>query len=144
MSDLGDFRSSVARHLTPVATTQGLRGPTWIPRGENEALCLFSGSPFDLLIYDAGGHGVNMTVTIAPDSGGVWNPSDELGLDRLCRLLGLPNWDGSRRYGSSVERDAHIVELSQLLPSLLEAARAHGEELWSALQRQQAVRAEAR
>ena len=131
MSEPNDFVTSVTAFLVPGAQQAGFSSPLWIPRGPEETLAVFRGKPFDLLVYCAAGHGVNMTVTVAPESNASrsWNPSDELGLIWLCRALGLPAWE-SRRYGSSAERDAHIQELARRLLEFVSTARARGGALW--------------
>jgi len=143
MSEPNDFVTSITAFLVPGAQQAGFSSPLWIPRTPEETLAVLRGNPFDLLVYCTAGHGVNMTVTVAPVGGAkrAWNPSDELGLIWLSRALGLPAWE-SRRYGSSAEREAHIQELSRRLPEFVSAARARGEVLWS--EARELVRASAR
>jgi hypothetical protein len=91
------------------------------------------GEPFNLHVYLAAGHGINMTVCVAPQFSGAWNPPGELGLTWLCRFLRVPDWDGARRYASYDERDAHLRLLAQRLPELVAAAKAQGASLWREL-----------
>lgn len=131
MSDPQDFVASVNRVLVPVAVGQGLSQPAWIPREPGEALALFKGAPFNLLVYCAGGHGVNMTATVAPEAKG-WNPSGELGFTWLCGSLNLQPWP-DMRYSTSSERESDIQELSRRLPEAISAARARGPTMWAEL-----------
>jgi hypothetical protein len=128
MSDPQDFIASVNKFLVPVAVGQGLSQPTWIPRDSGEVLALFKGTPFDLLVYCAAGHGVNMTVTVASEAAG-WNPSSELGFGWLCGSLNLSPWS-ARRYATSSDRESDIQELSRRLPEVTSAARARGAAVW--------------
>ena len=128
MSDPQDFILSINRFLVPVAVREGLSNPTWIPRGSGEVLALHKGTPFDLLVYCAAGHGVNMTVTVASEASG-WNPSSELGLGWLCGSLNLAPWT-ARRYATSLEGDSDVQELARRLPEVISAARARGSTMW--------------
>ena len=132
MSDPSDFISSVKGFLAPGAVEAGFSTPLWVPRAPEEALAIYRGSPFDLLVYCAGGHGVNMTVTVTPEGNAKpnWNPCDEIGLGWFSQALGLAPWI-SPRYGSSAEREAHIQELCRRLPEFVSAARPRGAALWS-------------
>jgi hypothetical protein len=131
VSDSQDFITSVNRFLAPVAVAQGLSQPAWIPREPGEVLALFKGAPFNLLVYCAGGHGVNMTVTVAPEANG-WNPSSELGFSWLCRSLHLQPWL-AQRYATSSDRESDIQELSRRLPEVMSAAVARGSTMWAEL-----------
>jgi hypothetical protein len=132
MSEPNDFVASITAFLVPEAQRVGFSDPIWIPRGREEMLAIFRGNPFDLLVYCAAGHGVNMSVTVAPTSGAKrnWNPSDELGLGWLSRALGLVPWK-SERYRSSAERETDIQELARRLSEFVSAASARGDTLWS-------------
>ena len=127
--DYNGFVASIKTHLVPAALQQGFAEPNWIPGVADEVLCVMRGSPFDLLVYRALGHGINMTVTVAESSASAWNPEGELGLKWLCDLLGVAEWHG-QRYGTLAERNAHIQELSGRLPELVSASRAYGPALW--------------
>ncbi len=132
MSEPRDFVTSLDTFLVAGAREIGFVGPLWIPRHREEMLAIFRGTPFDLLVYCAAGHGVNMTVTVAPESNANrgWNSNDEVGLGWPAQALTLPPWR-SPRYGSSSELDTHIQELARRLPEFVAAARARGTALWS-------------
>jgi hypothetical protein len=131
--DLERFVAGVEEHLIAAAQREGFSAPAWIPRAAGETLCALRGEPFHLLVYLAIGHGINMTVCVTPEFRGAWNPEAELGLTWLCRFLGLPDWDGARRYRSYDERDEHIRLLADRLPGLAAAAKARGDRLWPEL-----------
>jgi hypothetical protein len=131
--DLERFVAGVEEHLIAAAQRDGFSAPAWIPRAAGETLCVLRGEPFNLHVYLASGHGINMTVCVGPEFHGSWNPDTEVGLDWMCRALGLAGWDGARRYASFGERDAHLAELAARLPELVRSAKTRGAVLWPAV-----------
>lgn len=131
-ANLERFVSGVSRLVVPVAEELGLQS-TWLPRHSDETLCALFDDSICLLVYLAMGHGINLTVCVAPTFDNIWYPPSERGLSWLTKYLGLAPWDNSRRYASYDGRDEYLLLLARLLPELVAAIRSEGTGFWPKL-----------